>query len=76
VRTPAQLRNQRRFGDNIRNRRNQVGWSQEDLAHAAGMHVTAISRLERGVREPGLHTIVDVSRALSVKPEALLHGLK
>ncbi|MEX1140979.1 MAG: helix-turn-helix transcriptional regulator [Thermoleophilaceae bacterium] len=68
--------NQKRFGANVRRRRHEVGISQEDLAYEAGMHFTAISKLERGEREPRLHTILSVAAALEVPPAHLLDGLE
>lgn len=68
--------NQQRFGQNVRGRRQELGLSQEDLAHRAGMHFTAISKLERGEREPRLHTIVAVAAALDATPAQLLDGIE
>ena len=76
VRQPAQDKNQRKVGANVRRRRLELGFSQEDLADASGMHSTAIGRLERGEREPRLGTIVVVARALAVAPAELLRGVK
>jgi polyribonucleotide nucleotidyltransferase len=51
---------------NLRRLRRERGWSQEMLAHAAGLHSTEISRLERGLREPRLRTVLQVAEALKV----------
>jgi transcriptional regulator with XRE-family HTH domain len=37
-----------------------------DLARIAGTHASEISRLERGLRDPRLSTIVRLARALDV----------
>jgi transcriptional regulator with XRE-family HTH domain len=50
--------------------------SQEDLSAACGMHSTEIGRLERGVREPRLSTIVRLARGLKVAPADLLEGIR
>jgi len=76
VRTHAGDKNVKRLGANVRRRRLDLGMSQEDLAHAAGLHPTVIGRLERGDREPRLGTIVVVSRALTVSPGKLLDGVR
>jgi transcriptional regulator with XRE-family HTH domain len=76
VRQPAQIKNQERVGANIRRLRLDRSMTQEDLAHAAGTYVGAISRLERGLVEPRLHTLVNVARALSVPAGELLRGVK
>ena len=57
---------------NLRARRLAVGLSQEQLSRLTDLHPTEISRLERGVREPRLSTIVRVAWALGVSPSELL----
>lgn len=64
-----------RFGRNVRSQRERRGLSQEELGHAAGLHPTEISRLERGVREPRLSTVVRLARALGLRPARLLDGI-
>lgn len=51
--------------------------SQEALSRLAGLHRTEISALERGEREPRLHTLLLLARALGKeeKPGELLEGL-
>jgi transcriptional regulator with XRE-family HTH domain len=63
------------FGRRLRELRAEHGLSQDQLAERTGMHPTAIGRLERGVREPRLTTILRVARGLGVQPGALLDGL-
>lgn len=65
-----------RFGRNVAYHRREQELSQEALAALADFHPTEISRLERGVREPRLSTIVRVARALKVKPSDLLDGIR
>ena len=67
---------QERFGRNLREHRLRLGMSQEALAHAAGLHPTEVSRLERAVRDPRLSTIVRVARALGVTANRLLKGVE
>jgi transcriptional regulator with XRE-family HTH domain len=66
---------QERFGQNVRSTRQERGLSQEALGQLAGLHMTEISRLERGLREPRLGTIGRLSRALGVPLEHLLEGV-
>ena len=40
------------------------GATQEDVAHRAGVHVTYLSGIERGVRNPSLRNIRAIARAL------------
>jgi len=56
----------------IRQLRSKKGWSQEQLAEAAGLSRDAISRIERGDREPKLETLEEVSGALGVRAAELL----
>lgn len=65
----------RRFARNLRARRVEMGVSQESLGRLASLHPTEISRLERGVRDPRLATIVQVAHALEVSPALLLEGI-
>ena len=60
------------FATNLRARRLAAGLSQEQLSRLTDLHPTEISRLERGVREPRLSTIVRVAWALGVSPSELL----
>lgn len=39
------------FGLQVRARRDEIGISQEDLAGRTGLHVTYISRIERGIQD-------------------------
>jgi transcriptional regulator with XRE-family HTH domain len=57
---------------NLRRLRKSRTWSQETLAHYAGLHATEVRRLERGMREPRISTIIHVAEALEVPVEELL----
>lgn len=63
-------------GKNIRQRRLDVGLSQEGLAEEANLHRTYIGGIERGERNVSLENIVRVARALRVTPSQLLEGVK
>jgi len=60
------------LGDAIRERREKLGLSQEALADAAGVHVTHLGGVERGVRNPNYVTLVRIAHALSVRTGALV----
>jgi transcriptional regulator with XRE-family HTH domain len=64
------------FAVNLRRARDDAGLSQEDLSDRSGLHATEISRLERGVREPRLGTIVRIARGLGVSPADLMAGIR
>jgi transcriptional regulator with XRE-family HTH domain len=54
----------RKFGLAVRAERLRRGWSQEQLAAAAGVDRTYVSGLERGVRNPALSTQEKIAAAL------------
>lgn len=60
------------FGDIVRECRVQRGLSQEELAHASGLHRTQISLIERGERCPRLDTIFKLAQALEIQPNKLI----
>lgn len=63
------------FGERLRAERLRLGLSQEDVAHLSEMHVTNVGKLERGMANPSLVTIVRLAGALNVDPGSLLAGL-
>lgn len=46
--------------------RKRRGWTQADVARAAGMKQSAVARLESGDRDPQMSTVLAVARALGV----------
>jgi transcriptional regulator with XRE-family HTH domain len=62
----------RRVGDRVRTIRAERGFSQEDLAHRAGLDRSYMSGLERGVRNVSLLKLQAVARALRVPLRQLL----
>jgi transcriptional regulator with XRE-family HTH domain len=66
----------KRFGRNLKQAREDRRWTQEDLAHAAGLHATEVGRLERGDREPRLSTMVRLARALKLTAADLVADVK
>lgn len=57
-------------GYRLRTLREQSGWTQPELAEAAGVDVRTIQRIEAG-KSASLHTIVGVAKALGVALEDL-----
>lgn len=64
----------KRFGQNVRAARLARSWTQEDLAHESGLAPVQVSRIERGVREIRLTTLLRLLTALDVSSTQLLEG--
>ena len=64
------------FGENLRRLRLAAGLTQEALSDATQLNTSEISRLERGVRNPRLHTMLRVARGLGVPLAALLTDIE
>lgn len=62
------------IAQNVRRLRAERMWSQEMLAHFAGLHPTEVSRLERGLRTPRITTLVNLARALGCTVDDLVAG--
>ena len=53
-------------GDNVRRLRERAGLSLRELAARATLSTSTLSNLEAGAGNPGVETLVDISRALNV----------
>jgi transcriptional regulator with XRE-family HTH domain len=62
----------KQFAQNLRARRDELGFSQEALADMCDLDRTTISLLERSKRSPRLDTIVALARALQLGSPAEL----
>ncbi|HMR22839.1 MAG TPA: helix-turn-helix transcriptional regulator [Micropruina sp.] len=62
------------FGTRLRALRTDHGWSQEELAHRAGLDRTYVSGVERGVRNPTLDVITKFAITLEVEIADLFTG--
>lgn len=54
------------FGEVLRRHRVDRDISQEELAYLAGVDRTFVSRLERGIRQPTITTMIGIGLALGV----------
>lgn len=63
------------FGLRVREARLARGWTQEDLSRESGLATVQVSRIERGVREVRLTTVLRLIAALDVAPDHLLRDL-
>ena len=72
------------FGTAIRSKRSEMGFSQMELAHRAGLNRASVSEVERGARNVSLESIEKLAGALEMSvtglfarvghEEASLHG--
>jgi transcriptional regulator with XRE-family HTH domain len=65
-----------RFGTRVRESRQKLGISQEELAARCELHCTYIGGIERGERNISLQNLFKIADALETTASALLQGLK
>jgi transcriptional regulator with XRE-family HTH domain len=63
------------FAQNVSLARKRQHLTQEEVSHRSGIHVTEVSRIERGLRDPRVTTLVRLADALEVSPAVLLNGV-
>lgn len=66
----------REFGERVRARRTELGKSQEELARDSSLHWSYLGQVERGQRNPTLHSILKLAEVLGVDPAELVRGLR
>jgi len=69
---PASLSAREVLALNLIRLRAERGYSQEDLAHEAGLHRTFVAHVERRVRNISLDNIEKLAQALGVSVSSLL----
>lgn len=62
----------RLLGENVRRERLRQGRTQEEVADVAGLTRSYLSDLERGRRNPSVHALGLLARALNVEAADLL----
>lgn len=60
------------LGHNALTARKEAHLSQSQVAAKSAIHSTEVSRIERGMRDPRVTTIIRLARALGVPPGRLL----
>jgi transcriptional regulator with XRE-family HTH domain len=60
------------LGTNLREAREKLELTQEQVAERSGVHATEVSRIEAGKRDPRISTLVKLAGAVQVKPGELL----
>jgi transcriptional regulator with XRE-family HTH domain len=63
------------FARNVKALRARRGLSQSQVSTRSGIHNTEISRIERGLRDPRMSTLIRLARALKTAPSRLLDGV-
>jgi transcriptional regulator with XRE-family HTH domain len=63
------------FGRNIARIRVEKDLSQDSLAEKADLDRTYVSGIERGIRNPGIKTVLRIARALGVGVAELCQGV-
>lgn len=73
---PVKDRTLSTFGGNVAKAREKRSYSQDKLAERADLDRTYISGIERGVRNPGIKTVIRVAKALEVSDADLCKGVE
>ncbi len=60
------------LGEQIRTRRKELKWTQEELAARLGLEVNTVSRMECGARTPSLDRLGQIAEVLQVSAASLL----
>lgn len=60
------------FGQTLKRLRAEKKMTQQTLAGDAGLAITYVSDLERGLKVPSLTTILQLAHALDIEPRELL----
>ncbi len=63
---------QKQLGQNIKKVREKVGKTQEEVAQDAGIHVSYLSRIERGVVNPSIEIVENIAKSLRIKSSDIL----
>jgi transcriptional regulator with XRE-family HTH domain len=62
------------IGDRIRDRRLELGWTQDALAQKAGISKSFLSDLENGKRSVGAENLQGIAQALTLSLDFLMSG--
>lgn len=68
------IENARQFGEEIRNRRKALGYTQADLADASGVGVMFVSQLERGKPTTELDKALRVANVVGLDVQVSARG--
>lgn len=68
-------KHRRILGENIRNARKQIRYSQEKLAEKADLNTTYVSDVERGTENISIDALLRIATALKVPLADLIRGI-
>ncbi len=63
---------QAQLGKNVKKARENTGLTQEQLAEKTGIHMSYVSRIERGLVNPSFDILENLAKVLKVKSSDLL----
>lgn len=63
---------QKQLGINLKKVREKAGKTQQELAELVGIHVSYLSRIERGVVNPSYDVLENIAKALKVKSSSFI----
>jgi len=63
---------QKQIGENIKKAREKAGKTQEEVSEKTGIHVSYLSRIERGVVNPSIEVLENITRVLKIKSSKIL----
>jgi transcriptional regulator with XRE-family HTH domain len=64
------------FGKRLKTKRQELGFTQEQLAEKAGLTHSYLGSIERGERNVSLGNIVALAKALMISPQELIPNLE
>lgn len=70
------MKPEKAFGQTLRKLRKNNKFSQEKLSQESGLDRTYISLLERGLRQPSLSSILQLSKALNVSSVEIVSAVE
>ncbi len=65
--TQSQIKTLKAFGETIKKKRKELGFSQESFAYQCKLHRTYMGAIERGERNISMINIMRISKALKIK---------
>ena len=64
------------IGNRIRHRRNELGFSQEQLAEYSDLRPSYIGQLERGEKTPSIETLYKITTGLQISLSDFMNGIE